>query len=69
MRELSQSPGPIVVLTDDPASAIEGGADDAGGTEEEVALRVAARSKTPRGPRKETEERANEAMPVTAGGK
>jgi PleD family two-component response regulator len=59
----------LVVLTDDPASAIEGGADDAGGTEEEVALRVAARSKTPRGPRKETEERANEAVPGTAGGK
>jgi diguanylate cyclase (GGDEF)-like protein len=46
MRELAQAIGPIVALTDDPAAAIEGGADDAGGTPEEVARRVAARQST-----------------------
>jgi diguanylate cyclase (GGDEF)-like protein len=48
MRELAQANGPIVVLTDDAASAIEGGADDAGSTPGEVARRVAARLKAPR---------------------
>ena len=48
MRELAQATGPIVVLTDDAASAIEAGADDAGSTPDEVAGRVAARLKAPR---------------------
>ncbi|TMA24454.1 MAG: diguanylate cyclase [Deltaproteobacteria bacterium] len=65
MRELAQAIGPIVALTDDPAAAIEGGADDAGGTPEEVARRVAARLKMPRAARKETEEPASETMQAT----
>jgi diguanylate cyclase (GGDEF)-like protein len=48
MRELAQAIGPIVVLTDDAASAIEAGADDAGSTPDEVARRVAARLRAPR---------------------
>jgi diguanylate cyclase (GGDEF)-like protein len=64
MRELAQAAGPIVALTDDPASAIEGGADDAGGTPEEVARRVAARLKAPRAAPKEAENPAAEAMPA-----
>jgi diguanylate cyclase (GGDEF)-like protein len=48
MRELAQVTGPIVVLTDDAASAIEAGADDAGGTAGEVARRVAARLRAPK---------------------
>src|SRR5947209_10960361 len=48
MRELAQASGPIVVLTDDPAAAIEAGADDAGGTPDEVARRVNARLRTPK---------------------
>jgi len=48
MRELSQSGGPIVALTSDAAAAIEAGADDAGGTAQEVARRVAARLKAPK---------------------
>ena len=52
MRELAQATGPLVVLTTDPASAIEAGADDAGGTPDEVARRVAARLKAPRAVRK-----------------
>ena len=55
MRELAQATGPIVVLTDDPAAAIEGGADDAGGSPDEVARRVSARLKTPRATRKDEE--------------
>jgi diguanylate cyclase (GGDEF)-like protein len=65
MRELAQAIGPIVALTDDPAAAIEGGADDAGGTPEEVARRVAARLKMPRVARKETEEPAAETTQST----
>jgi diguanylate cyclase (GGDEF)-like protein len=66
MRELARSNGPIVVLTDDPAAAIEGGADDAGGTPDEVAGRVAARLKAPKSAtRKEAEPEtsAPDAMP------
>jgi two-component system cell cycle response regulator len=48
MRELAQVTGPIVVLTDDAASAIEAGADDAGGTPDEVARRVSARIRAPK---------------------
>jgi len=48
MRELAQVTGPIVVLTDDAASAIEAGADDAGGSPDEVARRVAARLRAPK---------------------
>jgi diguanylate cyclase (GGDEF)-like protein len=48
MRELAQSEGPIVTLTADPARAIEAGADDAGGSPDEVARRLAARLKAPR---------------------
>lgn len=48
MRELAQANGPIVVLTDDAAFAIEAGADDAGSSPDEVARRVAARLKAPR---------------------
>jgi two-component system cell cycle response regulator len=48
MRELAQVNGPIVVLTDDAASAIEAGADDAGGTPDEVARRVSARIRAPK---------------------
>lgn len=48
MRELSGISGPIVALTADAASAIEGGADDAGGTPDEVARRVAARLRAPK---------------------
>jgi diguanylate cyclase (GGDEF)-like protein len=48
MRELAQSEGPIVTLTADPARAIEAGADDAGGSPDEVARRLAARLKVPR---------------------
>ncbi len=48
MRELAGVTGPIVALTDDAASAIEAGADDAGGTAEEVARRVGARLRAPK---------------------
>jgi len=48
MRELAQVSGPIVVLTEDAAAAIEAGADDAGGTAEEVAQRVSARLRAPK---------------------
>lgn len=51
MRELSQVGGPIVALTDDPAAAIENGADDAGATPDEVARRAAARMRAPHGSR------------------
>ena len=47
MRELAGITGPIVALTSDAASAIESGADDAGGTAEEVTQRVGARLKAP----------------------
>jgi diguanylate cyclase (GGDEF)-like protein len=63
MRELAHATGPIVVLTGDPASAIEAGADDAGGTAEEVARRVAARLKAPRTTRKALETPAEEEAP------
>ena len=53
MRELSQVIGPIVVLTDDAAGAIEAGADDAGGDAAEVARRVSARLRAPKLPRVE----------------
>ncbi len=48
MRELAQANGPIVALTTEPALAIEAGADDAGGTPDEVARRVSARLKASR---------------------
>jgi two-component system, cell cycle response regulator len=48
MRELAAVNGPIVVLTDDAASAIEAGADDAGGSADEVARRVSARIRAPK---------------------
>jgi two-component system, cell cycle response regulator len=48
MRELAQVIGPIVVLTEDAAAAIEAGADDAGGSADEVARRVAARLRAPK---------------------
>jgi len=48
MRELSQVTGPIVVVTDDAAGAIEAGADDAGNTADEVARRVSARLRAPK---------------------
>jgi diguanylate cyclase (GGDEF)-like protein len=48
MRELAQVSGPIVVLTGDAAAAIEAGADDAGGTADEVARRLAARLRAPK---------------------
>jgi len=51
MRELAQSEGPIVALTSDPARAIEAGADDAGGSPDEVARRLAARLKATRAAR------------------
>jgi two-component system, cell cycle response regulator len=54
MRELAQVSGPIVVLTDDAAGAIEAGADDAGDTPDEVARRVAARLKAPRAREEQT---------------
>jgi diguanylate cyclase (GGDEF)-like protein len=63
MRELAHATGPIVVLTSDPASAIEAGADDAGGTAEEVARRVAARLKAPRTTRKALETPLEEESP------
>jgi two-component system cell cycle response regulator len=46
MPELAQAAGPlVVVMTEDPAAAIEAGADDAGATPNEVARRVTARLK------------------------
>jgi two-component system, cell cycle response regulator len=48
MRELAQASGPVVVLTQEPAAAIEAGADDAGGTPDEVAQRVSARLRAPK---------------------
>src|SRR5207248_7928450 len=51
MRELAGVNGPIVVLTDDAASAIEAGADDAGSSADEVARRVSARIRAPRASR------------------
>ena len=63
MRELSQVTGPIVVLTDDAASAIEAGADDAGGTPREVARRVSARLRAPKLARAEEAPAAEPASP------
>jgi two-component system cell cycle response regulator len=63
MRELAHATGPIVVMTMDPAAAIEAGADDAGGTAEEVARRVAARLKAPRTTRKALETPVEEEAP------
>ena len=62
MRELAQVSGPIVVLTDDAAGAIEAGADDAGDSPDEVARRVAARLKAPRA----REEQQTQAEPAQA---
>ena len=46
IRDFAQAEGLlVVVMTEDPAAAIEAGADDAGGTPDEVACRVAARLK------------------------
>ena len=60
-------------MTNDPAAAIEAGADDAGGTPEEVARRAAARLKAPRTTRKALETPAEEDTPeppiALAGGK
>jgi diguanylate cyclase (GGDEF)-like protein len=53
MRELSQVDGPIVVLSADAGAAIEAGADDAGGTAEEVARRLSARLRAPKAVRTE----------------
>ena len=73
MRELAQAIGPLVVMTDDPAVAIEAGADDAGGTPAEVARRVAARLKVaPRAARKALEtpvEEEGSEPPLAAAGK
>jgi len=66
MRELAQVTGPIVVLTDDAASAIEAGADDAGGTADEVARRVSARIRAPKVSRLEETPMAE---PPAAGGR
>jgi hypothetical protein len=66
MRELAQVTGPIVVLTEDAAGAIEAGADDAGGTANEVARRVSARLRAPKVSR--TDE-TPAAEPPTASGK
>jgi diguanylate cyclase (GGDEF)-like protein len=66
MRELAQVTGPIVVLTDDAASAIEAGADDAGGTADEVARRVSARIRAPKVSRLEEPPMAE---PPAAGGR
>jgi diguanylate cyclase (GGDEF)-like protein len=65
MRELAQVTGPIVVLTEDAAGAIEAGADDAGGTAEEVARRVSARLRAPKVSR--TEELAVAEPPAGTG--
>ena len=48
MRELAQVTGPIVVLTEDAAGAIEAGADDAGSDADDVARRVSARLRAPK---------------------
>ena len=65
MRELAQVNGPIVVLTEDAAGAIEAGADDAGGTPDEVASRVAARLRAPKVAR--TEETPMAESPAASG--
>ncbi len=67
MRELAQVIGPIVVLGDDAASAIEAGADDAGGTPDEVARRLSARLRAPKVSRLEDEAPAE--APAQTGGK
>jgi two-component system cell cycle response regulator len=66
MRELAAVNGPIVVLTDDAASAIEAGADDAGSSADEVARRVSARIRAPRVPHPDEPPAAE---PPAAGGK
>ena len=66
MRELAQVIGPIVVLTDDAAAAIEAGGDDAGSTPDEVARRVAARLRAPKVARTEEPRMAE---PPTASGR
>jgi len=66
MRELAGVNGPIVVLTDDAASAIEAGADDAGSSADEVARRVSARI---RAPRVSHPDEPPAAEPLPAGGK
>src|SRR6266446_5304391 len=67
MRELAQVIGPIVVLGDDAASAIEAGADDAGGTPDEVARRLSARLRAPKVSR--IEDGAPAETPPQTGGK
>jgi diguanylate cyclase (GGDEF)-like protein len=67
MRELAQVIGPIVVLGDDAASAIEAGADDAGSTPDEVAGRLSARLRAPKVSR--LEEDAAAEPPAQTGGK
>jgi len=67
MRELAQVIGPIVVLGDDAASAIEAGADDAGSTPDEVARRLSARLRAPKVSR--LEEGAAPEPPAQTGGK
>jgi two-component system cell cycle response regulator len=69
MRELAQADGPIVVLTPDAGAAIEGGADDAGATPDEVARRVAARLKAPRAAPKASEEEDLPPEPMPTNGK
>jgi len=63
MRELAQATGPLVVMTEDPAGAIEAGADDAGGNPDEVARRVAARLRAPRAARSKVDPPAGEEAP------
>jgi len=67
MRELAQVIGPIVVLTDDAAAAIEAGADDAGRTPDEVARRLSARLRAPKTSRMEEAPAAEQSPP--AGGR
>jgi two-component system cell cycle response regulator len=67
MRELAQVMGPIVVLGDDAASAIEAGADDAGSSPDEVARRLSARLRAPKVSR--LEEDAAAEPPAQTGGK
>lgn len=67
MRELAQVFGPIVVLGDDAAAAIEAGADDAGPTPDEVARRLSARLRAPKVSRLEEGPAAE--PPAQSGGK
>jgi diguanylate cyclase (GGDEF)-like protein len=69
MRELAQVMGPIVVLSDDAAVAIEAGADDAGATPDEVASRLSARLRAPKASRLEEGAGATAELPPQNGGK